>query len=285
MMSLSSIYLDAFFVCAKWGHFTKAASEIHITQSALSQRIAKLEEELGTTLFIRSKSGIELTPAGQELLHYCLAKDSLESECIDRIRGTNKDQLTGVIRIGGFSSVTRSVILPALAELLNENPQVKLNLYSNEMDQLPLMLKRGEVDYMVLYNEWVRDELVTMHLADEINYLTEKKGYSGPNLFLDHHEKDQTTALYLKMKKSKGRMERRYLDDVYGLIDGVKLGIGRAVLPYHLIKDERSIKIVDKKTALSFPVYLHYLHQPFYSDLHKAVVEALTLRCPKILKT
>lgn len=283
-MSLSSLYLDAFLACAKWGHFTKAASACHITQSALSQRIAKLEEELGTTLFIRRKSGIDLTPAGQELLRYTLAKESLEDECIERIRGRKKDQLTGVIRIGGFSSVTRSVILPAISKLLVKHPQVKLNLFSNEMDQLPQMLKRGEVDYMILYDEWIRDELVTHHLADEVNYLAEKKGYQGPEIYLDHDENDQTTSLYLKKKRKKGKAERRYLDDVYGLIDGVRHGIGRAVLPYHLIKNERSIEIADQKIPLKFPVVLHYMHQPYYSELHHAVVETLVNECPKALK-
>ncbi|MCB0394574.1 MAG: LysR family transcriptional regulator, partial [Bdellovibrionales bacterium] len=148
-MSLSSLYLDAFYACAQCGHFTKAASELHITQSALSQRISKLESELGTSLFVRLSTGIRLTPAGESLLQYCRAKERLEQESLDQIKGTNPNELTGVIRIGGFSSVMRSIILPSLAPLLRKNPGLKFQMISKEMNELPNLLRRGEIDYMI----------------------------------------------------------------------------------------------------------------------------------------
>jgi len=282
-VSLSSLSLDAFYACAQTGHFTKAASELFITQSALSQRVAKLEGELGTRLFVRFSKGIQLTAAGQELLRYCKVRESLERDSLDRIRGESKDQLTGVIRIGGFSSVMRSVILPALSPLLVENPKLKLNLISKEMDELPQMLKRGEIDYMIHYDELVRDDIETLRLGEEKNILVEKRGYKGPDVYLDHDENDQTTARYLRLQKINKNYERRYLDDVYGLIDGVKNGIGRAVIPEHLIKKERSVKIVGKKISLAFPVILHFFRQPYYTDLHKKILAQLLENCPRYL--
>ncbi|MFM8314231.1 MAG: LysR family transcriptional regulator, partial [Deltaproteobacteria bacterium] len=70
-MSISSSQLDAFFACSQTGNFTKAAKLLHLTQSALSQRILNLEGELQTTLFIRERNGIRLTSAGRELVQYC----------------------------------------------------------------------------------------------------------------------------------------------------------------------------------------------------------------------
>lgn len=282
-MSLSSLDLDAFFACAQTGHFTKAAADLFITQSALSQRIAKLESELGTSLFVRQTSGIKLTPAGEELLRYCKAREVLEQSSLNKIKGTNKNQLSGVIRIGGFSSVMRSVILPSLAPLLKKHPQLKFQLISKEMDELPVLLRRGEIDYMVHYNELIRDEIETITLGQEKNVLVEKVNYDGPNVFLDHDENDQTTARYLKLIKSKASYERRYLDDAYGLIDGVKNGIGRALVPEHLIKGQKGLHIADIKNYLYFPVILHYFKQPYYSDLHKQVVTHLVDGCPKYL--
>jgi DNA-binding transcriptional LysR family regulator len=282
-MSLSSLYLDAFFACAQSGHFTKAASDLFITQSALSQRIAKLEAELGTSLFVRQTTGIKLTPAGEELLRYCKTREALEQSSLSKIKGTDKDQLSGVIRIGGFSSIMRSVILPSLAPLLKKYPQLKFQMISKEMNELPVLLRRGEIDYMIHYHELIRDEIETVSLGNEKNVLVEKANYDGPNVFLDHDENDQTTAKYLKLIKSKESYDRRYLDDVYGLIDGVKNGIGRALLPEHLIKGEKGLHIADKKHPLYFPVILHYFRQPYYPELHKQVVSHLADGCQKYL--
>jgi len=283
LMSVSSLYLDAFSKCAKTGHFTRAAEMLHITQSALSQRIANLEDELETTLFIRERSGIRLTPSGQELLRFCTAKESLEEESIEKIKSRNSKELSGTVRIGGFSSVMRSVALPALSPLLNKNSKVQLQLISKEMVELPVFLKSGEIDYMILYHELIRDDIETVFLGDEKNLLVEKPGYLGPHIFLDHDENDETSSKYLRLKKSKKSFGRRYLDDVYGIIDGVKLGIGRAVVPIHLIKDDPGIHIVDRKTILKIPVVLHYYRQPFYTQLHQEVVKHLK-RCSRFLE-
>src|SRR4051812_42865459 len=101
-MSLSSLQLDAFLTVAQTLNFTKAADQLHITQSALSQRIMKLEEELETSLFIRDRAGLKLTEAAQDLIRYCRCKNSLEDEFLSGLRDAS---LAGVIRIGGLSSL------------------------------------------------------------------------------------------------------------------------------------------------------------------------------------
>ena len=59
-----------FYVVAKWESFSKAASELYISQPAVSYSIKKLEEELNTKLFIRLNRGIKLTDAGEKLKFY-----------------------------------------------------------------------------------------------------------------------------------------------------------------------------------------------------------------------
>lgn len=67
-MSLSSLHLDAFFTAAQLLNFSQAAKQLHITQSALSQRIKALEEDLSLRLFVRKPRGVELSVAGERLL-------------------------------------------------------------------------------------------------------------------------------------------------------------------------------------------------------------------------
>jgi DNA-binding transcriptional LysR family regulator len=279
-MSLSSLGLDAFYACAQTGHFTRAAEKLHITQSALSQRIQHLESDLQTALFIRQKSGIRLTAAGERLLKYCMAKDALESEALSGLR--NSTELAGHLRIGGFSSIMRSVVLPALEEFLQKNKQVRVQLVSREMDELPTMLRRGEIDFMILNDEFNREGVLGELLGVEHNVLCEKKDYQGGEVYLDHDENDQVTQRYLKMIKNSAKYERHYLDDVYGLIDGVKYGLGRAVLPKHLIKTESRIRIANRK-VLEIPVWIHYYEQPFYSRLQIASLEAVRAVARRLL--
>ena len=83
--------------------------------------------------------------------------------------------------------------------LLVQPKVVKLNLITKEINELPHLLRYGEIDYMVHYQDFTRDSIESLHLADEVNVLVEKKGYRGENIFLDHDEHDDTTTRYLKM--------------------------------------------------------------------------------------
>ncbi|MEQ1878786.1 MAG: LysR family transcriptional regulator, partial [Bdellovibrionia bacterium] len=168
-MSLNSLYLDAFFACAQLEHFTKAAERLHITQSALSQRIKNLEQELGSTLIIRDRAGLKLTEFGHELLRYCHTKERLETEIMGRVEGRAHKDLRGVIRVGGFSSIVRSVVMPALAPLLLKNPDVEFKALTRELYDLPSLLKSGEIDFVVIDEVLHQEGIVHHTLGTERN--------------------------------------------------------------------------------------------------------------------
>lgn len=65
----------------------------------------------------------------------------------------------------------------------------------------------------------------------------------------------------------------RYLDDVYGLIDGVKNGLGKAVLPVHLIESENSLEVLEPQRVLKAPVYFQYFTQPYYRKIHSVLLQ------------
>lgn len=278
-MALDSDNLEAFYACAQTRHFTKAAERLFITQSALSQRIKNLEETLGTTLLIRDRAGIRLTAEGEDLLRYYQIKDHLETEVLERIQSRH---MSGVIRIGAHSSVCRSVILPSLSPLLNKNSSLQLRLLNRELYELKPLLKSGEIDYVIL-DETLDDENLTSHkLGEERNVMIQKRNYSGPEIYLDHDEADTTTIKYLR-KKSGQHLKRHFLDDIYGIIDGVRAGLGRAVVPLHLVKDLKDCEVLSPKHIVLSPVVLHYWRQPYYSLLHNEIVAALTVNCGKFM--
>src|SRR4029079_6411965 len=83
-VGLSSLYLDAFFAAARSLNFSLARNDMLITQSALSQRIKGLEEELDLTLFVRLPRGVQLTEAGARLLRYCKARSWMEHRRLEQ---------------------------------------------------------------------------------------------------------------------------------------------------------------------------------------------------------
>lgn len=285
MAGLSSHYLDAFSTVAQIGHFTRAAQKLNITQSALSQRILNLESELGTTLLIRERSGIRLTESGEKLLRFCRQKTLLEDQCLGELK-ESPETLSGEIRIGAFSSVVRSVILPALAPLLNSHPALKLTVSTGEMRDIPALLKKGEIDFLISLDDLASPSIHTEKLGFERYVLVEKEKYHGPEIYLDHDAEDPSTIRYFKRfspKRLRQELHRRYLDDVYGIIDGVCLGLGRAVLPHHLLKNNPELRVLNPERSVDLPVYLHYYDQPFYTKLQKATISALRSNCARYL--
>lgn len=284
-MKLPSHALEAFAACAELTSFTKAARKLHITQSALSQRIMNLEELLGLTLFIREKSGPRLTEAGAHLLRFCQMQEALEGETLALLKGGDPSQLTGQIRIGGFSTSMRSLVLPALAKLLCEQRQLQLQMCTKEMEELPPLLKSGQIDFMILDHVLEHEDLTSVLLGHESNVLIQKKNYQGPKVYLDHDENDQTTLRYLKLKKM-ALLDRHYLDDIDGLIEGVRLGLGLAVVPRHLLRvRSEQIEEVPGQRTLSIPHVLHFYTRPYYTEVHKQVVQLLISHFAQALKS
>jgi DNA-binding transcriptional LysR family regulator len=285
-MRLSSLHLQAFAAVAAELHFTKAANKIHITQSAISQRISQLEDQLKVSLFIRDRSGLKITEDGFQLVRYVQQLKQLEDSFFDRVSNSNDMFLSGQLKIASFSSFHRSVLLPSTAGFLKTQSHIKYNFISKDMADIPELLYRGEVDYIITHEKLDKQELVQVSLGAEENYLVRHKKYNAGEIYLDHDERDEITLKYLKLVgRSLKALRRRYLEDVYGLIDGVNLQLGLAVLPEHLLVAEKDLVKVYPDKSLRTAVYLYYFSQPFYSKLHDAFLKIVTEGCKKILNS
>jgi DNA-binding transcriptional LysR family regulator len=286
-MSLSSLYLDAFVGVAKAESFSGASKVLHITQSALSQRIKNLEDELSLTLFLRTTSGVQLTEHGQKLLRYCQTKDSLESELLSDINADLESDITGVIRIGAYSTTLRSVIIPALSDFLIKHPNILCEFKCAQVDELPTLLSRGEVDFIVMDYLYEKSNIECIKLGQEELVIIESKKPSKRNdIILDHNYTDQVTeSFFRKQKRKKPIYRRSYFDDCYGIINGVELGLGRAIMSSHLIKKNKAVNVSGEFKPLSLDVYLYYHSQPFYTKLQSSIRNELSSNVSNLLLT
>ncbi len=105
-MKLNTDRLNAFYQAALDKSFCQAADTLCITQSALSQRVLKLEQELGTNLLIRSPEGIGLTEQGKALFDYVSDLQAREQDVLNKVTGRSAIA-NGIIRVGAFSLLWR----------------------------------------------------------------------------------------------------------------------------------------------------------------------------------
>jgi len=287
MHLLPSDRLEAFAAVAAEASFTRGAARIGITQSAISQRIRKLEEDVGATLFLRRRDAARLTAEGEAVLRYARAREGLETELLAGLGtdGEDSDTLHGVLRIGGFSSVTRSVIVPALTPVVTASPELTVHAFSRELADLPGLLRSGEADMIVIDRVLPDVGLASEQLGTEQNVLVEATtGPQRKRCYLDHDADDTTTERFFRLNgRAWNREQRTYLDDIYGILDGVSRGWGRAVVSAHLLPEFPNIKRIRGYRPLPTPVVLVTRESPFVSRLQRRVIAALRRECPRLL--
>src|SRR6478609_7111692 len=112
---------------ADHGSFSAAAESLSYTQSAVSQSIAALERETGTSLLDRSPRGVRPTPAGEALVRHAdavlcrLAEAEAELEAIAGLRA-------GRVRLAGFPSAAATLVPAAVAEFERRHPGVEVQI-------------------------------------------------------------------------------------------------------------------------------------------------------------
>ena len=244
---LSSVQIESFMKLARELNFSRAAESLHITQPALTKRIQSLEETLGQALFVRLHGGLELTESGRVLQRYGAMVEHQESELLGSLVGGGADgqALGGFFRIASFSSALRSVIMPALGVLLRANPPLACQIFKTEVNELHDWLTDGKVDFVVSLAECERMGVENMQIGVERNVLIESVRYQGrEDCYIDHEPRDNFTEKFFLSQTGATvpKMLRAYFDDIYGLIDAVSEGIGRAVVPVHLVKPEHQVR-------------------------------------------
>jgi LysR family transcriptional regulator, positive regulator for ilvC len=117
-----------FFVhLAKSLHFGKTAQQCHVSPSALSRSIQRLEEELGVALFVRDRRSVALTEEGRAA-HAFAVRTLEDHEALGQRLAHSQERLTGSVSI--FASVTacQSFLPPLLSEFRRAHPEVKIHL-------------------------------------------------------------------------------------------------------------------------------------------------------------
>lgn len=271
-MSISSMNLDAFYEVCKRKSFTKAANELGLTQSALSQRVMNLESELEATLLIREKGQVDITELGQKVLEYCQLKEDVELE----LKRFGDNDLTGELRVAATSTLVRSKLVPVLSKLQRKAKNINYNVMTLELRELESSLYSGESQFILTNTVISKKSVVSTLLFSEEYVLIESNKQKTQDYYLDHDTEDETTINFLEKNKiPTSEIKRLYFDEIYSIIDAVSMGIGKAVVPRHMLSHVKGVKIIDKYKPMKLDVFLCYKNRTYYTELQKAFINLI----------
>lgn len=236
--------LHVFEVAARLGSFTRAASELCVTQTAVSHQIKQLEVELGELLFRRTGRALELTAAGR-------AWQAELSGIFTRLRDANrklrdhKRSERPVVSLTTIPSFGTRWLVPRLGAFLTMHPELDLRISTSEsivdfaVEPIDVGIRFGSGRYPGLYREKLFDDFFVVVTAPaHASRLAHLRDLRRQTLLVDDHE-DAWLRLFRSVGRSAPASVRFHqLTDSSMLVEAAVRGQGVALARWSLIQDE-----------------------------------------------
>ncbi|MGJ4856781.1 LysR family transcriptional regulator [Labrys sp. La1] len=149
--------LKTFLAVTRHRNVTRAAEAVHLAQSSVSDQIQALEAELGTPLFTRSRSGLQLTAAGAALQPFAEEILMLTDEAHSAVALTSGRE-RGAVSIGALETIAATRLPAWLSRFGQVHPEIALRLSVAGTNDLLRKLEDGEVDVAFCFDKGEADE-------------------------------------------------------------------------------------------------------------------------------
>ena len=144
--------MQYYLAVVREGTISAAAQALHVAQPSLSRQMKELEDELGTTLFVRGNRKITLTEEGMLLRKRAEEMVRLMQMTEDEISQI-KSHVSGSVRIGAGESCSFHYLSRAAAGLAREHPDIRFHITSGDTQDLMDELNNGLIDFAVVFTE------------------------------------------------------------------------------------------------------------------------------------
>lgn len=286
-MSLLSINLQTFLTVFEKCSVSRAASELRVGQTAVTQRIRALETEMGVSLFTRSRQGMRLTSEGQALLKYCLRAKELEGQTLSELKSSGS--ATHVeLRIAGPTSYISGRAIPNCKRVLQNWPHLNLHFTIDDRENRLELLKQGLADIAVLYPHQVPLELDSKLIKPDEYLLLGHPSWKGRDLkdilqserLFAFHASDHTSLNYLRSFDLLRYLKRPrlFVNENLALCTLMKYGIGFGLLAKEIaepiLENDELIKLNQGrvlKDALALAWYPRPQMPPYFEEILKSL--------------
>lgn len=143
-------HIRYFVAAARERNFTRASNALNISQPAISRLVRELECELGTVLFIRQRSGLELTPAGEVFFRHAR---SILNDCEEAVKATKEaGPVRGKLSIGFITTALGSFLGDVMRKLTHEHPEIELDIHEMSPGDQIVALRNNAIDVAFIGN-------------------------------------------------------------------------------------------------------------------------------------
>lgn len=258
-------HIKAFLTAARIANFTRAAAELHVSQSAFTVQIRQLEDALGVTLFDRSKRRVALTSAGREII-VPLERILIDMEAIvgqtKQLAGLRR----GIVSVAVLPSIASQLLPDVIREFTHRHPGIVIQIKDVVAEKLIEAVKKDEADFGIGSRIRVDRDLKTTpllvdrlcafvpktHLLGRSNSVTLKDLISLPLILTG---KDSSVREILERALKRERMQPKIAYETNYMstaISMVRAGLGIAILPEFAANVENSREI--QTVGISKPV-------------------------------
>lgn len=254
---------------ARAGSLTRAATELGVDQSTVSRRVAALEAELGSVVFIRSKSGLHPTDLGERLVVQA-AEMARHADRMAELAATQDDVPTGELRIQGDHWVLSQLAEGPLPAFLKLYPRLSVRLVA--MPQL--MAQRSQASISLWFEETPGAEEFAIRLTDVPYALYSRHdGVSAPADWVTtviETGSRRAPARFLEKARQPGEVLRVSATDAHLAASAVRHGMGKALLPVCLARHDPDLVEVKKGEPV--------LHRRLHLHAHPDTVQTLRVQ-------
>lgn len=227
--------------------FSDAARVMGYTQSAVSQMIKALEEELGVTLLLRSRTGVTLTREGELLLPYI--RDVANARRMLSEQAANFHGLqSGTIRIGTFTSVSSRLLPPVMKAFKEAHPNLRFELHQGVYSEIEEWVRAGVVDFGFTDASRVTPFVCEPVFQDTMLAVLPEGHPLGENIFVQVGQLKQEPFILLDEGRGGGIVHdmvaahpeidvQYHVADDYSILTMVENRLGIAILPELVLKN------------------------------------------------
>ena len=261
---------ELFIYVAQYGSLTRAALALGMSKTALSKQIKQLETNLKMDLFSRQTYRLQLTEQGKILLAQCLRLkkelDDARSICQQMI-----DEPEGTLKVVVFEYFAQRLIYPKLAKFLRKYPKLEINFLVSEY--IP-NFEQEQVDLAVGFSLPAGDEIVRSNMMNTRYVLCAAPAYFKKHgkpkdlnsltqhIYIGHSGRSEDRIIHLKPPHTLALKPSLLLNNVAGMMECAKQGIGIIQLPLYLLDTDLQkgelVEILKNYQTDQVPVYYYY---------------------------
>ncbi|MBC7375954.1 MAG: LysR family transcriptional regulator [Burkholderiaceae bacterium] len=285
-------FVEAFYWVASLKSVTRAAEKLFLTQSAMSSRIAALEEELGVLLLDRRDKQFRLTVAGLRFFTYAQQLLELQREIKAEMGSGSGLPQAMTLRLGAIESVLHSWLIPMVEKLRGDHPGLELELTVETTPVLLDQIRRGALDLIFAAlpasMEGLRSrslppmEMVFVGNAKEHRRRLYTLADLGEHDLLTFQRGSQPHIALLDLFKQTPTEPKRVhtISSISAMTQLVEGGFGIATLPRaaaERLVEHRNLKILKSGAVLQpLPVFATYRADPTSSAVETVVKEVFS---------